>query len=60
MKYTVEMASEGTIYVSSSMKTDTDVKGILRVCFRNLRSCNVDISEGSDLWITPLRWAQVP
>jgi hypothetical protein len=51
MKCTIEMASEGMIYVPHFMKIGTCVQAIWRFCFRNLRSCNVDISGGRDLWI---------
>jgi hypothetical protein len=60
MKYAVEMASCGTIYLTSFMKTGTGVQAILRVCLRNLRGCNVGNTDGRDLLITPLKWAQVP
>jgi hypothetical protein len=41
-------------------KIGTGVQAILRCCLRNLRGCNVGITDGRDLWIMPLRWAQVP
>jgi hypothetical protein len=49
MKYTVEMASCGMIYIPSFMKTATSVQAILRFCFRNLRGCNVGITDGKVL-----------
>jgi hypothetical protein len=36
------------------------VETILRFHLSNLRECNVGITGGRDLRITPLRWAQVP
>jgi hypothetical protein len=33
----------------SFMKIDTDVKAILRLCFRNVRGCNVGIANGKEL-----------
>jgi hypothetical protein len=58
--YAVEMASSGMIYLISFMKNGADVQAILRFCFRNVRGCNVVISQGRDFLITPLRWAQLP
>jgi hypothetical protein len=36
------------------------VQAVLRFCLRNLRGCNVGITDGGDLWRTPLRLVQVP
>jgi hypothetical protein len=58
--HAVEMASCGMIYLSSFMTIATGVQAILRFCLRNLRGCNVGITDGTDFLITPLRWAQVP
>jgi hypothetical protein len=33
---------------------------MLRLYFRNLRGCNVGITDGKYLGIMPLRWGQVP
>jgi hypothetical protein len=41
------------------MKIGRGVQAILRFFFRNLRGCNVGITDGRDILITPLRWAQV-
>jgi hypothetical protein len=60
MKYAVEVASCGMIYIPSFMKIGTGVQVILRFCLRNLRGCNVGITDGRDSSIIPLRWAQVP
>jgi hypothetical protein len=57
MMYAVEIASCGTIYVPSSMKTGTGFQAILRFCLRNMRGCNVGITDGRNILITPLRWA---
>jgi hypothetical protein len=59
MMYTVEMTSCGMIYLSSFMKIGTGVQAILRFCLRNLRGCNVGITDGKYLRSMPLRWAQV-
>jgi hypothetical protein len=55
--YTVEMASCGMIYsyLPSFMKIGIGVQAALRFCLRNLRGCNVGITDGKDLLITPLR-----
>jgi hypothetical protein len=49
MKYTVEMASDDMIHVSSFMKIGTGVQAILRGFLRNLRGCNVGITNRRDL-----------
>jgi hypothetical protein len=49
MKYAVEMASCCIIHVPSFMKTGTCVQAILRFCLRNLRGCNVGITDRRDL-----------
>jgi hypothetical protein len=46
--YTVEMVSCGVIYLSSFKKIGTGVQAILRFCLRNLKSCNVGITDGRD------------
>jgi hypothetical protein len=60
VKYAIEIASCGMIYIPGFKKIGTGVQAILRFCLRNLRGCNVDITDGRDLLITPLTWAQVP
>jgi hypothetical protein len=40
------------------MNIDTGVKVILRFCLRNMRGCDVGITDGRDFLITPLIWAQ--
>jgi hypothetical protein len=59
MKYAIKMASCGILYIPSSLKIGTGVQAILRLCLRNLRGCNVDITNGRDFLVMPLRWAQV-
>jgi hypothetical protein len=49
MKYTVEMASCGMMWIPSFTKIGRGIQAILRVCSRNLRSCNVGIIDGRDL-----------
>jgi hypothetical protein len=39
----------GMVCLPSSMKIDTGVQAILRFCFRNLRGCNVGITDVEDL-----------
>jgi hypothetical protein len=56
MKYAVEIVSCGMVHILSFMKICTGVQAILRVCLRNLRGCNVGITDGRDFFITPLRW----
>jgi hypothetical protein len=46
MKYAVEMASCGMIYLQSFMNIGTGVQAILRFRLRNLRGCNVGITDG--------------
>jgi hypothetical protein len=53
VKYVVQMALCGMIYIyiytPSFMKIGIGIQAILRVCFRNLRGCNVGITDGMDL-----------
>jgi hypothetical protein len=37
-----------------------DVEVVLGLSLRNLRGYNIDVIDGRDLRITPLRWGQVP
>jgi hypothetical protein len=60
MKYAIEIASCGMIYLISFTKIGTGIQAILRFCLRNLRGCNVGITDGRDFLITLLRWTQVP
>jgi hypothetical protein len=46
-------------YVPNFMKTGTGFQALSRVCPRNLRGCNVGITDGRDLCCTPLRWLHV-
>jgi hypothetical protein len=46
--YAVEMASCGMIYLPSFMKIGTGVQAILRFCLRNLKGCDVGITDGRD------------
>jgi hypothetical protein len=45
MKYTIEIVSSGMIYVPSFVKIDRGVQEILMFFLRNLRGCNVGISD---------------
>jgi hypothetical protein len=53
-----EMASGGMIYLPSFMMIDTGVQAILRFRLIKLRGCNIGITDGRDLGISPLRWAR--
>jgi uncharacterized protein YraI len=57
MMYAIERASCGMMYVPSFMKIAAGVQAILRFCVRNLKGCNVSITNGRDLRSAPLRWA---
>jgi hypothetical protein len=43
------MTSCSMTYIISFMKIGVDVQAILRVAFRNVRGCNVDITDGKGL-----------
>jgi hypothetical protein len=47
----VEMVLCGMIYMPIFMKIGTGVQAILRFCLRNLRSCNIVITDGRALRI---------
>jgi hypothetical protein len=49
MKYAVETGTGDMINVPSFMKIGKGVQAILRFGLRNLRECNVRITNGSDL-----------
>jgi hypothetical protein len=49
IKYAIEMASDGLIYVPSFMEMGTGVQAILRFCFSTLRGCDVGIADGRDV-----------
>jgi hypothetical protein len=44
VRYTVEMASRGMIYIQSFLKTGKDIEGILRICLSNLKGCKAGIT----------------
>jgi hypothetical protein len=54
MKYVVEMALYGMIYIKSFMKIGVRVQAILKFRLSNLK-CNIGITDGRNLLITPLR-----
>jgi hypothetical protein len=54
MKCFVEIGSVGMIYVPGFMKNGAGVETILRTSFRNLKGCNIDITDGNDLYCIPL------
>jgi hypothetical protein len=60
MKYAVEMDSCGMIYIPSFTRIGTGVQAILRFFIRNVRGCNVHITDGRDFLIMQLRLAHVP
>jgi hypothetical protein len=43
-------------HIPSFTKIDKGVQAILRFCLRNLRGCNVGITDGRDLRSTAFRW----
>jgi hypothetical protein len=47
--YTIEMASCGLINLPTFIKIVTGVQEILRFWLRNVRGCNVGITDGRDL-----------
>jgi hypothetical protein len=49
MKYAAETASCGMIYLISVMKTGARVQATSRFYLRNLKGCNVGITDGKDL-----------
>jgi hypothetical protein len=48
-----------TIYIPGFMYIEIGIQIILRFCLRNLRGLNVGITDGRNLWCTPLRWPRV-
>jgi hypothetical protein len=60
VKYAIEIASCDMIYIPSSMKVDTGVQAILRFRLRNLRGCNVGVTDERNLRSMHLGRAQVP
>jgi hypothetical protein len=49
VRYTDEMASDSMIYIPSFMKIGAGVQVLLRFYLRNLRGCNIDITDMRDL-----------
>jgi hypothetical protein len=49
MMNAAEMAMCGMTYVPSIMKIGEGIQAIIKFRLRNLRGCNVDITEGRDL-----------
>jgi hypothetical protein len=49
MKYAIEMASYDILRIPSLMNIGIGVKAKLRFCLRNLRGCNVGITDVRDL-----------
>jgi hypothetical protein len=50
MKYAVEIATCYMIYVPSFVKIGTGVQTILRFCPKNLRGCNIGITDGRNFF----------
>jgi hypothetical protein len=48
MKYTIERASCSMIQIPSFIKIGIGLQAILRFCLRNLRGCNVGITDRND------------
>jgi hypothetical protein len=42
------------------MKIGEGVQAILKFHLSNLKCYNAGITDGKNLWVMPLRWAQVP
>jgi hypothetical protein len=57
--YAVEMASCGMTHLPSFMKIGTWIQAILRCSVRNLRGCDVGITNGKGSRSVPLRWVIV-
>jgi hypothetical protein len=49
MEYVFQMASCVMMYIQSFMMIGTGIQAILRFCLRNLKDCNVGITDGRDL-----------
>jgi hypothetical protein len=49
MENTIEMASYGVMYLQSFMNIGTGVQAVWRFCLRNLRGCNIGITDGKHL-----------
>jgi hypothetical protein len=49
MKCNIEMAPSGMIYIPGFMNIGTGIEEILRYCLRNLRGCNVGITDSKNL-----------
>jgi hypothetical protein len=49
MIYAIQMTSDGMTYIPSFVKIYTGIKAVLRFCLRNLRGCNIGITDGKDL-----------
>jgi hypothetical protein len=60
MRYIVEMASAGVIYIPSFIRIGSGHSDNIKITPWQSESCNVGITDGRDLRITPLRWPQVP
>jgi hypothetical protein len=48
MKYAIEMASCGMIYIPSFMKIGRGVLARLRISLGTFRGCNIGITDGRD------------
>jgi hypothetical protein len=55
MNYSVEIGSGALMYMPSFIKIGAGLHAILRFSLRNLRVCNVGITDVRYLRITPLR-----
>jgi hypothetical protein len=55
MKRSVGTGSGVMTYIPTFMKTGRGVERILRFCLRNLKGCNVGITDGRDISIGPLK-----
>jgi coenzyme F420-reducing hydrogenase gamma subunit len=60
MKYAIEMASGGMMYIPCFMMTSsTGIRAILRIWLSNLNGCNISITDGRELCCALLRQVEV-
>jgi hypothetical protein len=57
--YAVKILSRGMIILLSFITIGASIKEILRFCLRNLRGCNVGITDGKSLRNAPLILTQM-
>jgi hypothetical protein len=60
LMYAIEMTSGGMMYIQSFVNFWRGFQAILRLIRSNFNGCIVAVTEGRDLWRTPLKWTQMP